>query len=62
MSTALVQAEERYTLTNKLALALRMVMKKLCAYFQAHRVNVLTNFSFKATLQRICEDRLLSGL
>ena len=42
-SRALLGAEERYPLMEKLAFALVMAARKLKPYFQAHMVIVLTN-------------------
>ncbi|KAM2747169.1 hypothetical protein PS2_022681 [Malus domestica] len=42
-SKALQDVETRYSSIEKLALALVMFARKLCPYFQAHSIIVLTN-------------------
>ncbi|KAM1248355.1 hypothetical protein ACFX2J_044179 [Malus domestica] len=50
-SKALQDAETRYSNIEKLALALVMSARKLCPYFQAHSIIVLTNHHLRQILQ-----------
>ncbi|KAM2212691.1 hypothetical protein ACFX1S_022962 [Malus domestica] len=50
-SKALQNAETRYSNIEKLALALVMFARKLCPYFQAHFIIVLTNHPLRQILQ-----------
>ena len=43
VSKSLSEAKTRYTRLEQAALALRVVVKNLCPYFQAHLIIVLTN-------------------
>ncbi|XP_022852055.1 uncharacterized protein LOC111373710 [Olea europaea var. sylvestris] len=60
VSKALLPTETRYPDMEKLALALITVSRKLRSYFQAHSIEVLTNFPLKQVLQRMkASGRLL---
>ncbi|KAM1034710.1 hypothetical protein ACFX10_037972 [Malus domestica] len=50
-SKALQDVETRYFKIEKLALALVMIAQKLCPYFQAHFIIVLTNHPLQQILQ-----------
>ncbi|KAM2591232.1 hypothetical protein TB2_043654 [Malus domestica] len=50
-SNALQDAETRYSNIEKLALALVMFARKLCPYFQAHSIIMLTNHPLRQILQ-----------
>ena len=52
VSKMLTNAETRYTDFERIALALRMAAKKLCPYFQAHTIIVLTSYPIKAILHK----------
>ena len=52
MSKAMVGAETRYSQVEKTALALKDVTRKLCPYFQAHQVTVLTNQPLRVILYK----------
>ncbi|XP_022891660.1 uncharacterized protein LOC111406473 [Olea europaea var. sylvestris] len=52
VSKALLSAETHYPDIEKLALALITASRKLRPYFQAHSIEVLTNFPLKQMLQR----------
>ena len=43
VSKAMVDAKTRYSNIEQIAFALRSAIQKLCPYFQAHQVTVLTN-------------------
>ena len=45
-------AKQKYTLLEKVVLALRMALKKLRPYFQAHQVNVLIDVPLRAILHK----------
>ena len=53
MSKMLTDAEIRYTNFERIVLALRMAGKKLCLYFQAHTIVVLTSYPIRATLHKL---------
>ena len=52
VSKRLFDAETRYPEMEKLALALVTSSRKLRPYFQAHKIEVLTNFPLKQVLQK----------
>ena len=52
MSKVLTEAETRYTNFERIALALKMAAKKLCLYFQAHTIVVLTTYPIRAILHK----------
>ncbi|XP_022888168.1 uncharacterized protein LOC111403774 [Olea europaea var. sylvestris] len=52
ISKALLPAETRYSDMEKLALALIIVSRKLRPYFQAHSIQVLTNFPLRQVMQK----------
>lgn len=52
VSKAMVDAETRYLKMEQTALALRCVAQKLCPYFQAHQIIVLTNQPLKSILHK----------
>ncbi|KAM2255986.1 hypothetical protein ACFXTI_046388 [Malus domestica] len=52
-SKALQDAETQYSNIEKLALALVMSARKLCPYFQAHSIIVLTNHHIQQILQSL---------
>ncbi|KAK0576327.1 hypothetical protein LWI29_015495 [Acer saccharum] len=51
-SKALLPAETRYSLVEKMALALITAARKLRPYFQAHKIGVYTNCPLKLILQK----------
>ena len=52
VSKSLANAETRYIHLEQAALALRVATKKLCLYFQAHPIVVLTNLPFRSTIHK----------
>ncbi|XP_022886722.1 uncharacterized protein LOC111402573 [Olea europaea var. sylvestris] len=52
ISKALLPAETRYSDMEKLALALITASRKLRPYFQAHSIQVLTNFPLRQVMQK----------
>ena len=48
----MVGAETRYSKVEQTALALKDAARKLCPYFQAHQVTVLTNQPLRVTLHK----------
>ncbi|XP_022857284.1 uncharacterized protein LOC111378334 [Olea europaea var. sylvestris] len=52
ISEALLPAETRYSDMKKLALALITASRKLRPYFQAHSIQVLTNFPLRQVMQK----------
>lgn len=53
ISKAMVDAETRYSKMEQTALALRCAAQKLCLYFQAHQIIVLTNQPLKSILHKL---------
>ena len=53
VSKSLSEAKARYTHLEQVALALRVVTKKLCPYFQAHLIIVLTNLPLRSTIHKL---------
>ncbi|XP_059454999.1 uncharacterized protein LOC132185214 [Corylus avellana] len=53
ISRALHGAEERYVQMEKLAFALVIASRKLRPYFQAHTINVLTEYPLKKVLRKL---------
>lgn len=51
-SKTLVDVETRYSQVEQMALTLRIAAKKLCPYFQAHQVTILTNQPLRVTLHK----------
>ena len=51
-SKSLTNAETRYSHLEPAALALRTVARKLCPYFQAHPVMVLTDLPLQGTIHK----------
>ena len=49
---SLSEAETRYTHLEQEALALRVVAKKLCPYFQAHPIIVLSNLILRSIIHK----------
>ncbi|XP_074336858.1 uncharacterized protein LOC141674032 [Apium graveolens] len=52
VSKSLVEAETRYTLLEKLVLALEMTSTKLRHYFEWHRIHVMTNSPLRMVLSK----------
>ena len=52
VSKSLTDAETRYIHLEQMALALQVATKKLCSYFQAHPVVVLTNLPLRSTIEK----------
>ncbi|CAL2231421.1 unnamed protein product [Prunus armeniaca] len=52
VSKSLIDTEKRYTLVEKLVLALVEAKRKLWQYFEAHTITVLTNQRIKAILPK----------
>ncbi|VVA40070.1 PREDICTED: Transposon [Prunus dulcis] len=50
---ALTEAETRYPILEKLALTLVVKARRLCSYFQAHPISVLTNQHLQQVLHRL---------
>lgn len=48
----MVDAETCYSQVEQTALALRIVTRKFCPYFQAYQVTILTNQSLRVTLHK----------
>ncbi|XP_022859516.1 uncharacterized protein LOC111380239 [Olea europaea var. sylvestris] len=59
ISKALLPAETRYSDMEKLALALITASRKLRPYFQAHSIQVLTNFPLRQVMQKTDASRRL---
>ena len=53
VSKSLFEAEAWYTHLEQAALALRVAIKKLRPYFQAHPIVVLTNLPFRSTIHKL---------
>ena len=53
VSKSLFEAETQYTCLEHAALAFRVVVKKLCPYFQAHLIVVLTNLPLRSTIHKL---------
>ena len=60
VSKALLDAETRYSLLEKLALALITAVQKLRLYFQCHPVTVLTSFPLNNILHKLELSRRLT--
>ena len=52
VSKSLYEVESRYTHLEQAALALHMAAKKLCPYFQAHLIVMLTNLLLRSTINK----------
>ena len=52
VSKAMVDVKTRYSKMEQTTLALRSVARKLCPYFQAHQVTVLTNQPLRNILHK----------
>ena len=52
VSKSLTDVETWYNHLEQAALALRVVTKKLCPYFQAHPIVVLTDLSLRSTIHK----------
>ena len=52
VSKSLTDAETRYTHLERATLALRTAAQKLCSYFQAHLVVVLTDLPLRGTIRK----------
>ncbi|RVX16295.1 hypothetical protein CK203_014326 [Vitis vinifera] len=50
---SLVGIETWYSQVEQMALALCIATKKLCPYFQAHQVTILTNQPLRITLHKL---------
>lgn len=55
----MVDAEKRYTATEKLVLALVIYARKLRSYFQAHTITIVTNLPLRQILQKLDMSRRL---
>ena len=53
VSKSLTDAETRYTHLERAALALRTAAQKLCPYFQAHPVVVITDLPLRGTIHKL---------
>ena len=53
VSKSLINAETRYSHLERAALALRTAAQKLCLYFKAHPVVVLTDLPLRGTIHRL---------
>ena len=53
MSESLSEAETRYTRLEQATLALRVKVKKLHLYFQAHPIVVQTNLPLQSTIHKL---------
>ena len=52
ISKSLSEAKTRYTCLDQATLALHVAAKKLCPYFQAHPIIVLTNLPLRSTIHK----------
>ena len=52
VNKSLADAETRYSHLEQAALALRVAMKKLFPYFQAHPIVVLTDLPLRSTIHK----------
>ena len=52
ISKSLADAETKYSHLEQVALTLRIAAKKLCSYFQAHHIVVLTDLLLRSTLHK----------
>ena len=52
VNKSLYVAETRYTRLKQAALALRVAAKKLCSYFQAYPIVLLTNLPLRSTIHK----------
>ena len=59
---SLTDAETRYTHLERAALALRIAAQKLCPYFQAHPVVVLTDLLLRGTIHKLDLSRRMARL
>ena len=60
---SLSEMETRYTPLEQVALALQLAAKKLCLYFQAHLIGVLTNLPLQSTIHKPnLSGRMANGL
>ena len=59
VSKMLINAESCHTDFKRIALALRVVAKKLYPYFQAHTINVLSSYPIKAILHKLDASGIL---
>ena len=53
ISKSLYEAETQYTRLEQATLALNVVAKKLCPYFQAHPITILTNLPLRSTIHKL---------
>ena len=53
LSKKLLDAETRYPDLENLALALMVTSRKLRSYFNAHPIDVLTNYPLRQVLQKL---------
>jgi hypothetical protein len=51
ISEILHEAKTRYLEVHKLLYAVLIASRKLCHYFQAHRISVVTSYPLRATLR-----------
>jgi hypothetical protein len=51
ISEILHEAKTRYLEVHKLLYAVLITSRKLCHYFQAHRISVVTSYLLRATLR-----------
>lgn len=62
VSKVIVDAETQYSRMEQTTLALKSAAQKLCPYFQAHQVTVLTNQSLRSVLHKLnISRRMMSG-
>ena len=52
MRKSLSEVETQYTHLEQVVLALRVAAKKLCPYFQAHSIVVVTNLPLQSTIHK----------
>ena len=57
---SLSEVETRYTLLEQVTLALRVAAKKLCPYFQAHPIVMLTNLPLQSTIHKLDLSRRMA--
>ena len=60
VSKSLADAETRYNHLEQAALSLRTIAKKLCLYFQAHPIVVLTNLPLRSTIHKLDLSRRMA--
>ena len=60
VSKSLAKEETRFSHLEQAALALRVAMKKLCPYFQAHPIVMITDFPLRSTIHKLDLSRRMA--